>query len=302
NNVFLPVYGNNIFLSAHSNNISLPVHNNDDTSLSVHGNDRNDDSFKEKKYEEIEEASVFEIEETSMSNKTSGYMNAERLGLHFKEILNEAENLSTSGYTSSNEIIEVLDGFDIDTMYDIIDYEQLPDIIDASVDSEESDIIEVSLNEALENSDESDLTDVDMLEDMTSNFKDFSNKSGLYFQNYTSALIFIWVTKHMISTSAYKDLVKILKYSKYRNEDIPTNIWQIRKWKNRLLLAKILQHNVPLCTKRTPSTCKTTKYAFIISLLTYLKRILNNPVLMPKMYFGSGVVTNKKREFWYSEL
>ncbi|CAG8594605.1 6017_t:CDS:2 [Racocetra fulgida] len=126
---------------------------------------------------EIEEASVSEIEETSVSDKTSGHMNAERFGLHFEEILNEAESLSTSDYISSNEI----NGFDVDTMYDIMDYEQLPDIIDASIDSEESDFTEVSLNEALENSDESDFTDVDVLEDMTSNFKGFSNKSGPYF-------------------------------------------------------------------------------------------------------------------------
>ncbi|CAG8776238.1 18461_t:CDS:2, partial [Racocetra fulgida] len=116
---------------------------------------------KKKKYEEIEEASVSEIEETSVSDKTSGYMNAKRFGLHFEEILNEAESLSTS----------VLDGFDVDTMYEIMDYEHLPDIIDASIDSEESDFTEVSLNEALENSDESDFTDVDVLKDITSNFK-----------------------------------------------------------------------------------------------------------------------------------
>ena len=36
--------------------------------------------------------------------------------------------------------------------------------------------------------------------------------------------------------------------------------------------------------------------------MEHLKRVLNNPKLMPKMYFGPGVVTEKKCEFWHGEL
>jgi hypothetical protein len=46
----------------------------------------------------------------------------------------------------------------------------------------------------------------------------------------------------------------------------------------------------------------STKPAFTISPLDHLKRVLNNPTLMPRMYFGPGVVTEKKREFWHGEL
>ncbi|KAF0551527.1 hypothetical protein F8M41_023288 [Gigaspora margarita] len=53
---------------------------------------------------------------------------------------------------------------------------------------------------------------------------------------------------------------------------------------------------------RTPSTYKPIKKAFTISPLTHLERALNNPVLMPKMYFGPGVVTIEKQEFWHGEL
>uniref|UniRef100_U9UVI7 BAH domain-containing protein n=1 Tax=Rhizophagus irregularis (strain DAOM 181602 / DAOM 197198 / MUCL 43194) TaxID=747089 RepID=U9UVI7_RHIID len=84
--------------------------------------------------------------------------------------------------------------------------------------------------------------------------------------------------------------------------DIITNIRQIRKWRNRLPLAKVNEHSVPLSKYRTPSTYESTKKAFTISPLIHLERILNNPILMPKMYFGPGVVTDEKQEFWHGEL
>ena len=91
-------------------------------------------------------------------------------------------------------------------------------------------------------------------------------------------------------------------HPEYQKEDVTTNIRQIRKWRNRLPLAKIYKHDVPLCMQQTPSTSKTSKEAFTISPLTHLERILNNPMLVPKMYFGPGVVTDEKKEFWHGEL
>lgn len=38
----------------------------------------------------------------------------------------------------------------------------------------------------------------DVLEEESSNFKGFDSEYGPYFPNFTSAMIFIWVTKHMI--------------------------------------------------------------------------------------------------------
>ena len=54
--------------------------------------------------------------------------------------------------------------------------------------------------------------------------------------------------------------------------------------------------------QQTPSTYKSSKEAFTISPLTHLERILNNPILISKMYFGPGVVTDEKQEFWHGEL
>jgi len=91
-------------------------------------------------------------------------------------------------------------------------------------------------------------------------------------------------------------------HPEYRKEDVSTNIRQIRKWRDRLPLVKVRKHDVPLYMQKTPSTYASTKKAFTISPLMHLERILNNPELMPKMYFGPGIVTNEKREFWHSEI
>jgi hypothetical protein len=45
-----------------------------------------------------------------------------------------------------------------------------------------------------------------------------------------------------------------------------------------------------------------TKPAFTISPLEHLERVLNNPKLKHKMYFGPGIVAEQKREFWHGEL
>ncbi|CAG8576052.1 5458_t:CDS:2 [Cetraspora pellucida] len=168
-----------------------------------------------------------EIVETSVSDKTLEYRNAESISLYSEKTLNEeAESSSTSSYTSSNEpkqmidsenannyqpsytplvnTVEVSVNHDVDPMYDIIDYKHLSDdIIDAPVNNEESDVAEVSVNEVLEDNDESDFTDTlasDVLEDMLYSFK---------------------------ATAAYEDLVKVLKHPDFRKEHIPTNIQEI---------------------------------------------------------------------------
>ncbi|CAG8773718.1 3210_t:CDS:2, partial [Gigaspora rosea] len=241
--------------------------------------------LKKPKYEEIEEISV--------SDKTSEHSNTEPTYWSSKEHLNEeTESVLTTSYTLLNEtslvdIIEVpveCDEFDVNSLYEITDNELLPE---ASVDSGESDI-EVSINSVLENT--------------SSDFKGFDGEYGPYFSNFISAMIFTWVTKHMVSTSEYEDLVKIITHPEFRTEDVPKNIWQVRRWRNRLPLVETRQHDVPLCMKKTLSTYKSTKKAFTISPLIHLECVLNNPALMPEMYFGPRVVTKEKQEFCHGEL
>uniref|UniRef100_A0A8H3X454 Uncharacterized protein n=1 Tax=Gigaspora margarita TaxID=4874 RepID=A0A8H3X454_GIGMA len=45
-----------------------------------------------------------------------------------------------------------------------------------------------------------------------------------------------------------------------------------------------------------------TKKAYTISPLAHLERVLNNPTIMPKLYFWHGVIRYEKDEFWHGNL
>ena len=102
------------------------------------------------------------------------------------------------------------------------------------------------------------------------------------------------LTDFYIATAAYEDLAKILTHPEFRKEDVTKNIRKIQTWQNRLPLVKVRKHDLPLCVQKTPSTYASTKNAYTISPLTYLERVLNNPLLMPNMYFGPGMVVIEK--------
>ncbi|CAG8453434.1 5143_t:CDS:2 [Gigaspora rosea] len=119
--------------------------------------------------------------------------------------------------------------------------------------------------------------------------------------NFTSAMFFIWITKHMISTLAYNDLIKILQHPQFNIADIVTNIRSLRKWRTNLPLLKVYNHNIQISTKHTPSTSLQYKNAFTISLYDTLEQILNNPKLFSKMYFGSGIESKENKEFWHGK-
>ncbi|CAB5192117.1 unnamed protein product [Rhizophagus irregularis] len=46
-----------------------------------------------------------------------------------------------------------------------------------------------------------------IVENETTNFQPLSGEYGPYFQNFTEMLLFTWITKHMITTKAYEDLL-----------------------------------------------------------------------------------------------
>ncbi|CAB5153520.1 unnamed protein product [Rhizophagus irregularis] len=222
----------------------------------------------------------------------SGELAASYVSLNEQQILNHENTDNYQFPYISRPLLDNVEEVLINDDESLANDEPLFDTIDeVLLDDYESNVSDIE--EGLDNS---------VLEEGSFDFEGFSGEYGPYFPNFTSSMIFIWITKHMISTSAYEDLTKILTHPKFRKEDIITNIRQIRKWRNRLPLAKVNEHSVPLSKYRTPSTYESTKKAFTISPLIHLERILNNPILMPKMYFGPGVVTDEKQEFWHGEL
>ena len=67
--------------------------------------------------------------------------------------------------------------------------------------NDESVLFDDDIEKVLVNDYKSDVEeglDDGVLEEESSNFEGFSGKYGPYFPNFTSLMIFIWITKHMI--------------------------------------------------------------------------------------------------------
>ncbi|CAB5381625.1 unnamed protein product [Rhizophagus irregularis] len=133
-------------------------------------------------------------------------------------------------------------------------------------------------------------------------FEPLPGEYGPYFQNFTEMMLFTWITKHMISTKAYDDLICILKHPNFRTEHIIENVRRLRLLRNRLPLQTVKSHSIPIQNMKTPSTSKPFKDAYTISVTEHIKRVLENENLQSQMYFGPGVETDIKKEFWDGNL
>ncbi|CAB4404894.1 unnamed protein product [Rhizophagus irregularis] len=102
----------------------------------------------------------------------------------------------------------------------------------------------------------------------------YSSEAGPYFPNKTVMLMFIWYTKHMIGTHAYQDLIKILKHPDFRISELPFSITTLKKMRRGLPLMTLNSHD----------------------------RILKNPFLFSKMYFGPGVEASEVVELWEGQI
>jgi hypothetical protein len=59
---------------------------------------------------------------------------------------------------------------------------------------------------------------------------------------------------------------------------------------------------VPINLKNTPSKTLPLKEAYSFSIKDHIDHIINNPTLMPKMYFGPGIEKNENTELWHGSL
>jgi hypothetical protein len=97
-------------------------------------------------------------------------------------------------------------------------------------------------------------------------------------------------------------LAKIIKHPKFRTQDVEPSARAVRKWRQRLPLQKIREHKVAILTKKTPSTAKPEKMAFTFSLKETIEKILNNPEIFSRMYFGPGIIAQEKKELWHGDI
>ncbi|CAG8725218.1 33869_t:CDS:2 [Gigaspora margarita] len=167
-------------------------------------------------------------------------------------------------YSNKNNDILINDGNSEDSSKD--KYNNLEDISDSPEDSNEDDDFRDNNN---------DFKDISIDTDGPVSFKPFNGEYGPYFVNFTKQMLFLWVTKHMITTKAYEDLIIIIKHPQFQLRHVPKN---------------------------TSSTSKPTKLVYTISIKEHLSRVLNNPRLMAKMYFGYGIESQKKSELCHGDI
>ena len=123
-----------------------------------------------------------------------------------------------------------------------------------------------------------------------------------YFQDFTTAALFCWIHKHNISTNAYEDLVDIIKKPEFNKDHIVKNIRRFRTWRQNLPLLPISSKSIQISSRNTPSTSKDSKMSYQLSISDIIWYTLNNPSLFNNMYFGPGINTEKKTEFWHGSL
>ena len=64
----------------------------------------------------------------------------------------------------------------------------------------------------------------------------------------------------------------------------------------------IRTRSIKIDQRKTPSTSKGEKPSYYLSIHDIVWSILNNLSLYNTLYFGPGVETNEKKEFWHGDL
>src|SRR6266540_2516246 len=131
---------------------------------------------------------------------------------------------------------------------------------------------------------------------------DNNNEFAPYFENFTIASLFCWLQKHNISTNAYEDLAEIIHNPQFIPTHIIKNVQRFRKWRQHLPLLSISERSISISLKKTLLTSKNSKMAYQLSISNIIWHVLNNPSLMRHMYFGSGIDSEIKSEYWHGEL
>ncbi|RIB12378.1 hypothetical protein C2G38_2200800 [Gigaspora rosea] len=112
-----------------------------------------------------------------------------------------------------------------------------------------------------------------------------------YFENTTTALIFIWIQKNSIATNAYDKFVEILHYPQFNLDYV-----------KRLPLMPIYSRPISISTMKTSSKSNKIKKCYYLSIKDIIWNVLNNSSLMRHMYFGPGQEVTYKSEYWHSNL
>ncbi|CAB4491661.1 unnamed protein product [Rhizophagus irregularis] len=122
--------------------------------------------------------------------------------------------------------------------------------------------------------------------DVDSILPGYTDDSSPYFPSLTAMWMFIWFTKNSIGTHAYHELVKIICHPKFKADEVPYSVTTLKKIHKGLPLLPFTGKFVLIDLKNTPSKTLPLKETYNFSIKNHISRIINNPTLMPKMYFG----------------
>jgi len=95
---------------------------------------------------------------------------------------------------------------------------------------------------------------------------------------------------------AYHELVKIIRHPKFEANQVPYSVTTLKKIHKGLPLLPFTGKLVLIDLRNTPSKTLPLKEAYTFSIKDHIHRIINNPILMPKMYFGPSVEKEEKTE------
>ncbi|GET54282.1 hypothetical protein GLOIN_2v1790940 [Rhizophagus irregularis DAOM 181602=DAOM 197198] len=104
------------------------------------------------------------------------------------------------------------------------------------------------------------------------------------------------------SCNAYEDLVDIIHNPQFEPTHVVKNICRFQSWRKRLPLLPIITKPIQILPKKTLSTLQDSKLSYQLSISDIIWRVLNNPMLMKHMYFGPGVNSETKSEYWHGTL
>ena len=106
----------------------------------------------------------------------------------------------------------------------------------------------------------------------------------------------------MVGSHAYQDLITILQHPDFRISDLPLSITTLKKIRCSLPLMTLNSHNIATNLMDIPSTSTSFKEGYTFSILDHIQRILNNPSIYPKLYFGPGVEIPERLELWHGQI
>lgn len=115
-------------------------------------------------------------------------------------------------------------------------------------------------------------------------------------------ITFLITKRSIIGTQAYKELVTIMKDQKFNPEHLMHNLQPLTKIRKKLPLMNIRKTLVNISDRKTQTKVMSIKPAYTFSIVQYLERILSNPAICKRMYFGPAILTENRIEFWHGDL